>query len=92
MGEGVVGGEIGEAVPVVIDAVDQAVIGAAEFAAQLQVIRRVGEDAVDRGVGEHAQHLPGIAEQNLIQRQFARSFHGQDASSIRSELRVNRLP
>ena len=80
-GEGVIGGEIVEPVPVVVDAVDEAVIGTAQLPAQLQVIRRICEDTVHRGVRQHAQHVAGIAEQDLVKRQFAQHFHGQGKPS-----------
>jgi len=70
-GEGVVGGEVVEAVPVVVDAIDQAVVGPPQLAAQLQVVRRVGEDAMHRGRRQHTHHARRIAQQNLIERQFA---------------------
>src|SRR5438874_12717252 len=44
----VVSGEIGEFVPIRLDTVDPAVIWSVQIAAELEVIRRVGEDKVDR--------------------------------------------
>src|SRR3546814_3129569 len=48
MGEAVVSGEAVELVPVVVDRIDLAAVGAQKVAAELKVIGRVGEDHVDR--------------------------------------------
>ena len=69
-GECIVGGEIGEPVPLVVDAVHQTVVGPPQLAAQLQVIRWIGKDAVDRRRRQHAHQLHTVAPQNLVQRQL----------------------
>ena len=46
--ERVIFGEIGELVPVVVDRVDQALVGARQRAFELQIIGRIGEDEIDR--------------------------------------------
>ena len=85
-GEGVVGGEIGEAVPVLIHAVDQAVIRPAQFAAELQVVGRVGEHAMHRGRRQHAHELHAVAQHDLIERQFADDFHGAPGDGVAAAL------
>ncbi len=74
-GEGVVGGEVAEPVPVLVHRVHQAVVGPAQLAAELQVVRRVGEDAVDRGRRQHAHQWDAVAEQHLVQGQFRGDVH-----------------
>ena len=69
-GERVIGGKIVKTVPVVVHAIDKAVIRAPQFAPQLQVVRRIGEHAVHRRGRQHAHHLHTIAPQNLVQRQL----------------------
>jgi hypothetical protein len=51
-GEAVIGGKAGELVPVVVDRIDKAVVGAVQVALQLQVVGRVGEDQVDAALGQ----------------------------------------
>ena len=74
-GECVIGGEVGEAVPLFVHAVDQAVVRPAQFAAELQVVGWVGEHAMHGGRGKHAHQLHAVSQQDLIQRQFADDFH-----------------
>ena len=59
-GEGIIGGKIREPVPLVIDAIDQAVVRPAQLAAQLQVVWRVGEDAMNRRGRQHAHHIHAV--------------------------------
>src|SRR3712207_7278439 len=55
-GEGVVGGEAGELVPVVVHAVHERLVGAAQVSgAELEVVRRVGEDQVHRVGGDEGE-------------------------------------
>ena len=79
----VIFGEIGELVPVVIDAIDQAVIRAPQLAPQLQVIGRVSEDAVDRSRREHAHHLHTVAAKDLIQGQVGGDVQNFPAGWLR---------
>ena len=65
-GEGVVFGETVELVPVVIDGVDLGIVGTQQVAAQLEIIGRVGEDHVDRGVGQAFQHGDAVAAMNDV--------------------------
>ena len=82
-GERVIGLEVGEPVPVVVHPVHQAVVGPAQLAAELQVVRRVGEDAVDRRRRQHAHDARGIAQDDLVQGQLADDLHGDAASPLR---------
>ena len=45
--EGVIGGEIREFVPVIIDRIDQTLIRAMQTIGELQIIGRIGEDEID---------------------------------------------
>ena len=76
----VIGREIAELVPIVVDAVDQAVVRPAQLAAELQVVGRVGEDAVDRRAGQHPHQRDAVAEEHLVEGQVRRGFHGCGAS------------
>src|SRR3546814_17483946 len=58
-GEVVVDGEAVELVPGVVDGVDPAVVGAQQLALELEIVGRVREDHVDRGL-RHGLH-PGNA-------------------------------
>ena len=65
-GEGVVVGEIGELVPVVVDRVDQALIGPRQRSFELQVVGRIGEDEVD-GSRRQPVHLgDAVADENGV--------------------------
>ena len=81
-GERVIGGKIGEAVPVLVHPIDQAVVRPPQFATKLQVVGRIGEHAMHRGRRQHAHQLHAVPQQNLVQRQFADHFH---VSSRREE-------
>ncbi len=91
-GEGVVGGEVGEAVPLVVDAVDEAVIGPAQLAAELEVVRRVGEDAVDRRAGQHPHHADAVAAQDLVERQVVDGVQLRACSGGGARLAGGRAP
>jgi len=75
-GEGVIGGEAVELVPVVVDRVDLGVVGTQQVAAQLQIIGRVGEDHVHRLVRQALQHLDAVATQDDVGLQLG---HGKAA-------------
>ena len=64
--EGVVGREIGELVPVVVDAVDHALVGARQRALELQIVGRVGEDQVDASLGELVHLLDAVADEDDV--------------------------
>ena len=70
--ERVIFGEIGELVPVVVDRVDQALIGAGERAFELQVIGRIGEDEIDRGLGQPRHLGHAVADQDRVALSVAR--------------------
>ncbi len=53
--EGVIGGEAVELVPVVVDGVDLRLVGTVQVAVELQIVGRVGEDHVDRLLGQPAR-------------------------------------
>ena len=74
-GEGVIGGKAGELVPVVVHSVHDRVVGAQQFALQLQVIGRIGEDQIDGTRRQCIHHRHAIARQNLIARKRKRLRH-----------------
>ena len=64
--EAVVVGEARELVPGIVDAIDPRIVRAQEFAAKLQVIGRVGEDEIDRGVRQLRHLLGAVAHQHGV--------------------------
>jgi hypothetical protein len=54
-GESVIGREVCEAVPIVINPVDARLVRAVEIACKLQVVRRVGEDKIDAAGGSFSK-------------------------------------
>ena len=79
--EGVIGGEIVEAVPGIIHRIDHGGVGPAQLALQLKVVGRIGEDGVDRGGRQGPQRLDAVADQDLVQRQVeTRSHDGANCS------------
>ena len=70
-GEIVVGGEAVELVPIVVDRVDPAAFGPEQVAAELQIVGRVGEDHVDRLVGQPRHLGDAVALDDLVERQLA---------------------
>ena len=69
-GEIVVDLEAVELVPVIGHGIDMAAVGPVEIAAQLQVVRRIGEDQVDAVVGQAAHRLHAVSVEDLAQRQI----------------------
>ena len=65
-GEGVVAAKIGEAVPVVVDAVDARLVGPVQFVGKLQIVGRVGEDEIDGAGRQLRQLFEAIADQDHI--------------------------
>ncbi len=65
-GELVVGLEALELVPLVVDRVDLGVVGTQEITAELQIVRRVREDQVDRPVRQLAQRLDAVAQNDGV--------------------------
>src|SRR5690606_30025911 len=70
MGKTVVGSETVELVPIIVDRVDLASVGTGEIAPELEIIRRVCKDDVDRSCGERAHRLYAIALQDAVERQL----------------------
>ena len=67
--EAVVVGKAGELVPVVVDAVDDRVVGPQQVALELEIVGRVGEDEIDALVGQLCQLVEAIADEDAIGRQ-----------------------
>ena len=67
-GEAVIVGEARELVPALGDAVDDGVVGAAQFGLELQIVGRIGEHHVDRLRGEAAHDLDGLADVDVVDR------------------------
>ena len=66
-GEAVIVGEAAELVPVIVDRIHLGLVGAAQLAAQLHVVGRIGEDQIGAAFGQrvHARHA--VAFDDLIQ-------------------------
>ena len=83
-GEAVISGEVGEAVPILLDAVDAAVVGTQELAAELQIVGRVGEHEVDARLGKRRHLGDAVADEDaagLVSRALA--GHGAALSPTR---------
>ena len=76
-GEAVVGGEIGELVPLILDAVDPAVVGPQQIARELEIIGRIGEDEIDRRLGQARHRRDAIADPDLAARIAAHKVLGR---------------
>ena len=63
-GEIVVGLEARELIPVVVDRIDLGIVGTLEVAGKLQIVRRVGEDQIDRGGRQFRHFGDAIADEN----------------------------
>lgn len=59
--------EILELIPAVVDRVHFGEVGTIQLVAELQVIRRVGEDHIHRVGGERAEDFDAIAAQDLVE-------------------------
>src|SRR4029077_17581307 len=70
VGEGVVGREARELVPIVVDAVDAAIVGAEQLVVELEIVRRVGEDEIDACRRQALQRLDAIADDDSVQREL----------------------
>ena len=66
-GEGVVGGEARELVPVVVDRIDLRLVGTVQVAVELQIVGRVGEDQVDGFFRQPVQRRDAIALQDRVE-------------------------
>ena len=69
-GEIVIGRQAIELVPLVIAGVDLAPLGPEQVATELEVVRRVGEDHVDRLVGEFRHFGDAVAFEDGVEREF----------------------
>ena len=70
-GEAVIVGEAVELVPMIVDRIDLGLVGAAQFAAQLHIVGRVGEDQVGAALRQRVHALDAVAFDHLIQFQHA---------------------
>ena len=70
-GEAVIIRETAELVPMIVDPVHFGLVGAGEFAAQLHVVGRVGEDQVGTAFRQRIHAGDAIAFDDLIQFQDA---------------------
>ena len=68
-GKAIVRGKAVELVPVVGHRVHVAAVRPGKIAAKLEVVGRIGEDHVDRGIGQRAHHLDAVAAQDAVHRQ-----------------------
>ena len=71
-GERVIGGEVGELVPIVVDRVDHALIGARQRAFELQIVRRIGEDEIDARLGQPGEFGDAVADDDRVARRGGR--------------------
>ena len=85
-GEMVVFGEAAELVPVFFDAVDPAVVGPVQVAAQLQVVGRVGEDEIDAPGGQLRHRLEAVALDHRIAVRQRRFAHSATVSVVRESV------
>ena len=75
-GERVVGGEVGELVPVVVDRVDHALVGARQRAFELQIVGRIGEDEIDASLGQLVEFGDAVADDDRVARRRRRAWRG----------------
>ena len=80
-GEAVVFVEAGELIPILLDAIDPAVVRPVQLSGKLQIVGRVGEDQVDRRGRQAGHRLQAITGNDLIAGQPHRLNH--DAQSER---------
>ena len=66
----VVLGETGELIPGVVDAIHMRQVGTPEFLPQLQIIRRVGKDKINRFGWQRGQQVAAVALQDAIPRRL----------------------
>src|SRR5262249_28421200 len=78
-GETIVVGKGGELVPGRINARDNGVVGPEQLALELQVVGRVGEYQIDRGIRQPAQLNQTVAEENAIGAKRGAAARGLDA-------------
>jgi hypothetical protein len=61
-----------ELVPIIVDRVDAATLGAKQIAAELKVIGRIGKDHIDAGIGKRAHRIDAIPLDDPVHRQRQR--------------------
>src|SRR6185437_5963204 len=66
----IVGCEATELVPVVVDAIDAAVVGPVELVVELKIVGRVGEDEIDGSFGQGAEDFDAITDDDLVEREL----------------------
>ena len=64
--EAIIVGETREFVPIVVDGVDDALVGARQRAFELQIVGRVGEDEIDAAGGELAELFDAVADEDRV--------------------------
>src|SRR4029078_785414 len=69
-GELIVGCEATELVPVVVDAIDAAVVGPVELVVELKIVGGVGEDEIDGSFGQGAEDFDAITDDDLVEREL----------------------
>jgi hypothetical protein len=69
-GELIVGREAAELIPVVVDAIDAAVVGPIELVVELKIVGRVGEDEIHARFGQGFEDLDAIADDDLVGREL----------------------
>jgi hypothetical protein len=89
--EGIVIGEAGEFVPIVVDRVDEALVGARQGAFQLQIIGRVREDEIDARWRQFLQRLDAIADEDRIARDDAHDGAPSQAAASTQNLKLGGL-
>jgi hypothetical protein len=65
-GEAVIFGKAREPVPFFLDAVDARIVRAVQFAGKLEIVGRVGEDHIDRGLWQRIHDLDAAAGHNCV--------------------------
>src|SRR6185369_13050830 len=69
-GEVVISREATELVPIVVDAVDTAIVRAEQLGGELEIIGRVGEDEIDALRRQLCQLFNAVADKNSIEREL----------------------
>ena len=93
-GEGVIGGEAAELVPVVVDGIDAAIVRPVELVVELEIIGRVGEHEIDRGFGEELKLLDAVADDDPVERELGSALipHAHDTTRVTQLLHAPRYP
>src|SRR5207253_5078844 len=70
-GEAVIGGEAVELVPLIVAGIDLAALGPEQVAAKLKIVRRVGEDHVERLLRQTRHLCDAVTLEDAVERQVA---------------------